>query len=91
VYLFFEPRTFTANYTYINIPFCNELHAVDTGSFNTAVDTPIYTGLISINGTINIDLSAYRITIPPGSWVSIAVRSTNSISQVTSALVWSED
>jgi hypothetical protein len=91
VYLFFEPTTFSANYTYFNIPYCNEVHSTDTGTFNTAVDTPIYTGLIAINGTINIDLSAYRITIPPGSWVSIALRSTNSVSQATAALVWSED
>lgn len=91
VYLFFEPTSFSSTLTYINIPYCNEVHAVDTGTFNTAVDTPIYTGLIAINGTINIDLSAYRITIPPGSWVSVAVRSTNSVSQATAALVWSED
>ena len=91
VYLFFEPTTFSANYTYFNIPYCNEVHSTDTGTFNTAVDTPIYTGLIAINGTINIDLSAYRITIPPGSWISIALRSTNGITQATAALVWSED
>jgi len=91
VYLFFEPTSFSTNYTYFNIPSCNEVHATNTGTFNTAVDTPIYTGLLAINGTINIDLSAYRITIPPGSWVSIAVRSTNSITQATAALVWSED
>jgi hypothetical protein len=91
VFLFFEPRSFSSTYTYFNIPFCNETHAIDTGTFNTAVDTPIYTGLLAINGTINIDLSAYRITVPPGSWVSIAIRSTNSVSQATVALAWSED
>ncbi len=91
VYLFFEPRTFSSTYTYYNIPFCNQVHAVDTGTFDTALDTPIYTGLLAINGTINIDLSEYRITIPPGSWVSIAVRSTNGITQATAALTWSED
>ena len=91
VYLFFEPRSFTGVYTYFNIPFCNEVHAENTGTFDVLVDTPIYTALIAINGTINIDLSAYRITVPPGSWLSIAVSSTNSISRVTSALTWSED
>ena len=91
VYLFFEPRTFSSTYTYYNIPFCNQVHAVDTGTFDTVLDTPVYTGLLAINGTINIDLSEYRITIPPGSWVSIALRSTNSISQATAALTWSED
>ena len=91
VFLFFEPRSFNSVYTYYNIPYCNQLHAVDTGTFDNTLDTPIYTGLIAINGTVNIDLSAYRITVPPGSWVSMAIRSTNSISQCTCALVWSED
>jgi hypothetical protein len=91
VFLFFEPTTFSANYTYYNIPYCNEVRSTDVGTFDTAVDTPIYTGLLAINGTINIDLSAYRITVPPGSWVSVAIRSTNGITQATAALVWSED
>jgi hypothetical protein len=76
---------------YWNIPSANELYSTETGTLNLAVDTPVYNGLVAINGTINIDLSAYRITIPPGSQVSIAVRSTNAISQCTVALVWSED
>jgi hypothetical protein len=91
VFLFFEPTSFSSTYTYFNIPYTNEVHAVDTGTFNNAVDTPIYTGLLAINGTVNIDLSAYRITVPPGSWVSIALRSTNSVTQATVALTWSED
>ena len=91
VFLFFEPTSFSSNHAYFNIPHCNEVESTITGTFNTAVDTPVYTGLIAINGVINIDLSPYRITIPPGSQVSIAVRSTNGITQCTAALVWSED
>ena len=91
VFLFFDPTSFSSQHSYFNIPSCNEVHSVVTGTLDTAVDTPVYTGLISINGTVNIDLSPYRITIPPGSQVSIAVRSTNGITQCTAALVWSED
>lgn len=91
VYLYFEPQSFSANHEYYAIPYCNEVHSLVSGTFNSALDTPIYTGLVAINGTVNIDLSAYRITIPPGSWLSIAVKSTNSISPCTAALVWSED
>ncbi len=91
VFLFFDPTSFSTNHLYYNIPFCNEVTSIITGTLNTAVDTPVYTGLNSINGTINIDLSPYRITIPPGSQVSIAVRGTNAITQCTVALVWSED
>lgn len=91
IFLFFEPTSLSVPNLYNLIPRCNEVHSEVTGTFNLAVDTPIYTGLVGINGTINIDLSAYRITIPPGSYVSIAITSTNSVSPATCALTWSED
>lgn len=91
VYLYFEPSSFSASHEYYAITRCNEVRSTVTGTFDNAVDTPIYTGFCGINGTINIDLSAYRITIPPGSWISIAVKSTNSISPCIAGLVWSED
>lgn len=91
VFLYFEPRSFSGQHEYYAIPYCNEVHSETTGTFDSTQDTPIYTGLCGINGTINIDLSEYRITIPPGSWLSIAVKGTNTISAVSTALVWSED
>jgi hypothetical protein len=91
IFLFFEPTSLSVPHLYNLIPRCNEVHSEVTGTFNLAVDTPIYTGLIGINGTINVDLGAYRITIPPGSQVSIAITSTNSVSPATCALTWSED
>lgn len=91
VYLFFEPASFSSTHLYYAIPRCNELQSTVDGNFNLAVDTPVYEALTGINGTINIDLSAYRITIPPGSFVSVGIQSTNSIAAVSCALVWSED
>lgn len=91
VYLFFEPTSFSGTHQYFNIPYCNEIYSTVTGTLDTAVDTAVYAGVIPINGSSNIDLSPYRITIPPGSQVSVALRSTNGITQSTVALVWSED
>ena len=91
IYLFFEPSSFSSTQLYQNIPRCNELRSTATGTFNLAVDTPVYEALVGINGTINVDLSAYRITVPPGSWVSVAIQSTGSMNPVSCALVWSED
>lgn len=91
VMLFFEPASLTADHLYNNIPQCNEVQSTVTGTFTVATDTPIYTGLVGINGTINVDLSMYRITIPPGSWISVAIRSTSGITRASCALVWSED
>lgn len=91
VYLFFEPSSLSVPQLYFNIPYCNEVSSTVDGTLNLAVDTPIYSGLVGINGTINVDLSAYRITIPPGSQLSIAVMSSSPISKAECALVWSED
>lgn len=91
IYLFFEPSSFSSTQLFNNIPRCNELQSTVTGTFNLAVDTPVYEALVGINGTINVDLSAYRLTVPPGSFVSVAIQSTGSMNPVSCALVWSED
>jgi hypothetical protein len=91
VFLYFEPAGFTGNHEYYIIPYCNQVHSTVTGSFDPTLATPVYSCICGINGTINIDLSAYRITIPPGSWLSIAIKGTNTISASAAALVWSED
>ncbi len=91
VFLYFEPSSFSAQQEYYAITRCNETVSTITGTFDNTLDTPIYTGLCGINGTINIDLSAYRITIPPGSWLSIGLKGTAGINAVSAALVWSED
>ncbi len=91
VYLFFEPSRLSSTHMFFNIPRCNEVQSTVTGTFDLAIDTPIYEGIVGINGTINIDLSAYRITVPPGSYVSIGIQSTGSMNPVSCALVWSED
>lgn len=91
VYLLFEPSSLSTSQLYNNIPYCNEVYSQVTGEFNLAIDTPVYTGIVGINGTINVDLSAYRITIPPGSYISIAIQSTGAVSPATCALTWSED
>lgn len=91
VYLFFDATSLSVPHMYYNIPYCNEVSSVVDGTFNLAVDTPIYSGLVGINGTINVDLSAYRITIPPGSQLSIAILCAAPVSKAECALVWSED
>jgi hypothetical protein len=91
VYLYFEPSSLSVPHEYYAITRCNELKSTVVGTFDNTIDTPIYTGFCGINGTMNVDLSQYRITIPPGSWVSIAVKSTNSVSPCIAALTWSED
>ncbi len=91
VYLFFDPTSLSVPQLYNNINYCNEVFSIVTGTFNLTIDTAIWSGIVGINGTFNIDLSAYRITIPPGSQLSVAVQSTNGISRTDCSLTWSED
>lgn len=91
VFLFFEPSSTSAPHLYNLIPQCNEVQSTVIATLNNTIDTPIYTGLVGINGTINVDLSSYRISVPPGSWLSVAIRSTSGITRASCALVWSED
>jgi hypothetical protein len=91
IYLFFDSTSLSVPHLYFNIPYCNEVSSIVDGTFDLTVDTPIYSALLGINGTINVDLSAYRITIPPGSQVSIAILSSSPVSKAECALVWSED
>ena len=91
IYLFFEPTSLSVTQLYVNIPRCNEVRSTVTGSFNLNTDTPVYEAIVGINGTINVDLSAYRITVPPGSFISVAIESTGAMNPVSCSLVWSED
>lgn len=91
IYLFFDPISFSSTHLYQNIARCNEVYSSATGTLNLTLDTPVYEAIVGINGTINVDLSAYRITVPPGSLVSIAIQSTGAMNPVSCALVWSED
>ena len=91
VYLLFDATSLSVSHLYNNINFCNEVFSTVDGTFNLSTDTAIWAGLVGINGTFNIDLSQYRITIPPGSQISIAIQSTNGISRMDCSLTWSED
>lgn len=91
VYLLFDATSLSVSHLYNNISYCNEVFSTVDGTFNLTTDTAIWAGLVGINGTFNIDLSQYRITIPPGSQISIAIQSTNGISRMDCSLTWSED
>lgn len=59
----------------------------------TVLDGPIYYPILSFivgttGSTTQFDLSTYRFTIPPGSTMTIAAYSTNSINKAVTSLSW---
>lgn len=50
----------------------------------------IFRTIVNINGGVNLDIKDLFITLPPQTEISIAVKSTQAISKVTTAIVWQE-
>jgi hypothetical protein len=91
LYIFYEPTSFSGIHSYYSQPKDNGMISTVDGTLDPAVDTAICQFVTAINGESQYKLSDFRIAIPPGSWVSFAIKSTNGISRATMALVFSED
>lgn len=91
LYIFYEPTSFSGTHSYFSQPKDNGMISTVDGTLNNTVDTAICQFVTAINGQSSYALSDFRVAIPPGSWVSFAIKSTNGITRATLALVFSED
>ena len=91
VYIFFEPTSFSGTHSYHSQPKDNGMISTADGTIDETVDTAVCRFVTAINGEAQYKLSDFRIAIPPGSSISIAIKSTSNISRVSAALVFSED
>lgn len=91
LYIFFEPTSFSGTHSYYSQPRDNGMISTVDGTLDPTVDTAICQFVTAINGESAYPLRDFRIAIPPGSWVSFGIKSTNGISRATMALVFSED
>lgn len=91
VSIFYEPTSFSGTHSYFSQPKDNGMISTVDGTLDPTIDTAICKFITSINGESQYKLSDFRIAIPPGSYVSIAINSTANISRVSCALVFSED
>lgn len=91
LYVFFEATTFSGTHSYFSQPKDNGMVSTADGTLDPTVDTPICQFVTAINGATSYPMRDFRVTIPPGSSVSFALKSTNAVSRATLALVFSED
>lgn len=91
VYLFYDAASFSGTHSYYSQPKDNGMLSIVDGTIDPTIDTAICRFVTAINGESQYKLSDFRIAIPPGSSVSIAINSTANISKVSCALVFSED
>lgn len=91
VYMFYNASSFSGTHSYISQPRDNGMISTADGTMDYTVDTAVCRFVTAINGSSTYDLNPYRLTIPPGDSVSIAIQSTNALTRVSVALVFSED
>lgn len=91
LYVFYEPTSFSGTHSYYSQPKDNGMISTVDGTLDNTVDTAICQFVTAINGQSSYNLNDFRVAIPPGSWVSFAIKSTNGITRAALALVFSED
>ena len=91
VYVFFNAALATGNHIYNRLPEAAAVISTETGTINLANYTAVASFIVGLNGSQQYDLTPYRIVIPAGQTVTLAVRSGQSISQLSAAMVWLAD
>ena len=91
VYIFYNSTSFSGTHSFFSQPKDNGMISTVDGTFNPAIDTAVCRFVTAINGESQYKLSDFRIAIPPGDSISIAIKSTNGITRCSVALVFSED
>lgn len=91
VYIFYNATSFSGTHSFYSQPKDNGMISTVDGTLNETIDTAVCRFVTAINGESQYRLSDFRIAIPPGDSVSIGIRSTNGITRVSLALVFSED
>lgn len=92
IYLFENPTTFTGTFNWVSGAaglYSSVVHSADDGLFTLASEVPLAAFVIS--GTADLDLENFNISIPPNSILSIAAKSSATISALSAAAVWLEE
>jgi hypothetical protein len=91
IYIFYNATSFSGTHSFTSQPKDNGMVSTTDGTLDTTVDTAVCRFVTAINGESQYKLSDFRIAIPPGDSVSVGIRSTNGITRLSVALVFSED
>lgn len=91
VLLFLDATPQSGTHIFKSLPESAISICTDALTFSDTVNTPIISFTVAPSGNQQFDLRPYRAIIPPGSKLSIAVRSTQVIDNITAAIVWIAD
>ena len=92
VFVFLDAPLDTGSHIFRTQPGGNSIALVSeaTGTISETTNTPILSYAIPSSGSLNIDLSSYRIVVSPGSIISLAIKASN-VTATNSSLIWEVD
>jgi hypothetical protein len=92
VFVFLDAPLATGSHIFKTQPGGNSIALVSeaTGTISETTNTPILSYAIPSSGSLNIDLSSYRIVVSPGSNISLAIRASN-VTATNASLIWEVD
>lgn len=93
ILLFLDAPLATGAHIFESQPGGNSIALVckETGTISESSNTPIATYVIAQDGSINLDLTDYRIVISPGSIITVAIKSAASLNRTNTSLIWEVD
>jgi len=63
----------------------------EVGTINDSTNTPITSYVVAQDGSINQDLTDYRIVLSPGSILSVTITSSAALNRTDTSLIWEVD
>lgn len=92
ILVFLDAPLTTGSHIFTTQPGGNSIALVckEDGTIDDTLNTPILSYAIPSSGSLNIDLTDYRIVVSPGSNISLAIRAS-SITSTYSSLIWQVD
>jgi hypothetical protein len=90
VYLFLDGTKSTPHEYYKIADYSCCVLDKDEGIYTAANEHPLAEFVLASNGSAILDINELEVRIPPGSAINIAVSSTQNISRISCAAIWTE-
>lgn len=92
IFIYINPIIATGQVLFTAIPQSDALvSATSDPTIDPALNNPVVSFVLGINGTAQFDLLPYRLVLSPGDNLSVAILSTNGITRTAVSLTWATD
>jgi hypothetical protein len=89
IFIYFnQPKATGYNFNFTPVTGRSYQADLTNGVFNVALDSPVVSVIVGINGTLQFELKDYHLIAQPGTHMSLVAYSTASINKVTISGVW---